>query len=223
MRKVKALAVKAGKHSKKHTGSRKGRQPAFKHFPVKRTINLAEIGEKPIDVKLAVPGIVLVILAALLFSKFAVADRLAAVSKAEQEAAVVREQLDAGYQKIEEFGEMTEEYAHLTYSGMTVEELERTDRIEVLNLVQRVVLPQAVVSSWSIQGNQVTLIVKGSTLQKVNMIVQQLEAEDMVDFCTVTTAATNETVTGNAEETSINEVVTAQVTIYLNNGLEEVE
>lgn len=123
---------------KKYTGSRKGRLQAFKHFPVKRTINLAEIGEKPINVKLAVPGIAMV-------------------------------------------------------------------------------LPQAVVSSWTIQENQVSLIVKGSTLQKVNVIVQQLEAEDMVDVCTVATAA------GNAEETSVNEVVTAQVTIYLNSGLEEGE
>lgn len=91
--------------------------------------------------KLAVPGIVLILLAALLFSKFAVADRLAAVTEAARETEVVKAQLDAGYQKIEEFGDMTEEYAHVTYSGMTAEELGRADRIEVLDLMQRVILP----------------------------------------------------------------------------------
>lgn len=68
-----------------------------------------------------------------------------------------------------------------------------------------------------------SLLVKGGTLQKVNVIIQQLEAEALVDFCTVTTAATNETAAGSAKDTSISEVVTAEVTIYLNNGLEEVE
>lgn len=204
-------------------GGKKKQDAIPKHFPVKRTINLVTVGEKPLNIKLAIPGIVLIIFAATLFGKFAVADRLIAVSRAQHEAEVVRTQLDAGYQKIEEYGDLSEEYAHYTYSGMTVEELARADRNKVLDLIERIILPEVVVSSWSIQDNQVTLVIGSSTLQQINLLVQRLETDEMVDFCTVETASTNTGKIGNGLSTNSLEAVTAQLTIYLNSGLEEDE
>ncbi|MGN0403842.1 MAG: hypothetical protein ACI4F1_01345 [Bariatricus sp.] len=217
------MAVKTKKQSKKIKIGGKKQNVVPRNLPDKRTINFVGVGEKPINVKIAVPGVVIIVLAAVIFSKFAVVDRLVAVSKAQSEAAVVKAQLDAGYQKIEEYGEMADDYAHYTYSGMTSEELNQADRVEVLNLIRRVVLSQSGVSSWSIQGNQMSLSIGGSTLQKINLIVQQLEADDLVDFCTVTTASTNDRGTGSNTVTGANEVVTAEVTIYLSSGLKEGE
>ncbi len=57
----------------------KAKKPSRGHLPVKRTINLIGINEKPIDIKLAIPGIILILIAAFLIGKFAVADRLIAV------------------------------------------------------------------------------------------------------------------------------------------------
>lgn len=183
-------------------------------LPVKRSINLAAVGQKPFNVKLAVPAVILIVLAAVLFSKFAVADRLAAVSEARQKLAVVQRQLDEGYAEIKSYDGLSETYAHYTYSGMTEEELGRADRIEVLGLIERIVLPKAKVGSWSVTGNQLIMVITGSTLQDINVIAQELEEDELVDFCTVTTA---ETKSENRAE-SENSAVTAKVTVYLNEA-----
>ena len=192
-------------------------QSLQKTLPTKRSINLAKVGENKIDVKWAVVGIVLIVAAAVLFGKFAVADRFAALAEAEHQAAVVRTELEAGDARLEQYGTLAEEYAHYTFSGMTDEELNRVNRVDVMALIDKVVLPKAVVSSWSIAGNQMTLMIGDNTLQNINLIVQALEEESLVDFCVVTNAATNETLRG-----ATNEKVNAMITVYLNSGMEEV-
>jgi hypothetical protein len=58
------------------------------------------------------------------------------------------------------------------------------------------ILPYAVVRDWSVSGNILTVNLVGETLQQINLIVQQLEAQDMVDFCTVNTANATYSETG---------------------------
>ena len=161
-------------------------------LPVKRVINLAEVDKKTIDLRIAIPAILLILAAAFAFSKFAVADRLIAVSRAEGEVAAVQRELDDAYRRLDSFGELTELYAHYTYSGMTDEEVHRTDRAEILN----------------------------HTLEDINRNVQKINSDELVDFCTVNNAKTNEnrrTLTrGDREETIIETSVTAQVVAYLN-------
>lgn len=52
--------------------------------------------------------------------------------------------------------------------------------------------------------------VTGTTLADINRLVQELDQEKIVDYCTVTTAVSDET-----EEKG--ETVTGQLTIYLND------
>ena len=186
-----------------------------RRLPTKRTINLAVVGEKPLNLLVAVPAILVILVAAGLLSKFAVVDRLTAVSRAQAEVASLQASLDAGYEAIEGYGDLVDEYAHYTLSGMTEEELQTVDRTEVISMLQRVVLQRAKVGSWTITGNRLDLPITGATLQQINMIVQQLEEEDLVDFCTVSTAATSDT-DSRRQMISENTVVTAQVIVYLN-------
>ena len=198
----------------------KGRQVSARNLPAKRSINLAAAGsEKPIKVKIALPAIILIVVAAILLSKFLVVDRLIAVSRAQGEVAAVQSQLDADYAKLASFGEMTDEYAHYTYSGMTDEEMARTDRVEVLDLIQRVVLPQAALSSWSVTGNVLTLDISRANLQEINLLAQQLNEDPLVDFCTVTTAATNDP---RQDQSQIPwGQVTGQIVVYLKSTAAE--
>ncbi len=190
-------------------------------LPVKRSINLAGIGEKPIRLHVAIPAIVLIVAAAAVLSKFAVVDRLIEVSNAQREAAEARAELDATYKKIEEYGELEELYAHYTYSDMTEEELLRVDRVEVVSLIKRIVMPRAAVYSWSVSANQLTVNVTGNTLQEINLIAQKLEEDPLVDFCTVITAATDNIKT-YAYWTADDEysTVDAQIIAYLTQPLE---
>ena len=189
-------------------------------LPVKRIINLAEVDKKTIDLRIAIPAILLVLAAAFLFSKFAVADRLIAVNRAEGEVAAAQRELDAAYQRLDSFGELTELYAHYTYSGMTDEEIHRTDRAEILNLLRNVVLPDVEVSAWNVKGNTLNITMTAGTLEEINHTVQKVNGNELVDFCTVSNAKTNENkrtvARGDREETVIETSVTAQVVAYLN-------
>ena len=188
-------------------------------IPVKRVINLAEVDKKTIDLRIAIPAILLILAAAFLFSKFAVADRLIAVSRAENEVTAAQRELDAAYRRLDSFGELTELYAHYTYSGMNDEEIHRTDRAEILNLLRNVVLPDVEVSAWNVKGNTLNITMTAGTLEEINHTVQKVNGNELVDFCTVSNAKTNENkrtvARGDREETIIETSVTAQVVAYL--------
>ena len=208
----------------KKPGGGKGRKVSKRSLPVKRSINLAATGEKNIQASVAIPAIVLIVVAAVLVSKFAVIDRLAAVTRAEREVTAMQDELEQRYETLRQFGELTDEYAHYTYSGMTQEELNRTDRVAVLNLIQRVVLKEGWVSSWTVSSNILTLDITRGDLQEINLLAQELNEQEIVDFCTVTTAATTNTSGSERATQTLNSDVTGQVVVYLKNvSGEEVE
>ena len=182
-----AVAVK----NKKKRGMR-----SHGKLPTKRTINLAILGEKPMRFGLAIPAILLIILAAAAFSKFLVLDRFAEVDAARATVYDLQRRVDAGYAELADFDDLADLYAHYTYSGFTQEELTRAQRTDVLRLIRTMILPYAVVRDWSVSGNILTVNLVGETLQQINLIVQQLEAQDMVDFCTVNTANATYSATG---------------------------
>ena len=200
------MAVAEKKKTKK-ISSRKRRG----QMPSKRVINLALQTEKKFRIGLAIPGILLILIAAAAFSKFLVIDRMAEVTAAQNEVHRLQRELDAGYEELSGFDDLAELYAHYTYSGFTPEELARADRVLVLDLIQRVVIPRSKVSNWSLSGNQLNINLTCDTLQEVNLLVQQLEQEELVDFCTVYTANTNDN-TKNAREY---DEVQARVVAYL--------
>ena len=149
-----ALAVKT--KTKKRGGLKRRGQ-----MPTKRVINLATIGEKKMRVGIAIPAIILIIVAAAVFSKFLVIDRFAEVTAARQVVYDLQSKLDAGYKELADYDDLAELYAHYTYSGFTNEELNRTDRADVLNLIRNMILPYAEVNSWSVTGNELTVNMVG--------------------------------------------------------------
>lgn len=197
--------------------SGKKKKMSRRDMPVKRSINLAKSQEKPLNLRIAIPALVLIILGAIALSKFAVVDRLVAMSRAQSEVVAVQAQLNEYYATIEGMEDLTEEYAHYTYSGMTQEEIERTDRVKVLQLIQKVILPRAVVNNWTVNGNLLSLSLYRSSLQEINELVQKLNTDNLVDYCTVTTANTG------SQSADPNAMVNAQVLVYLkkNSGDEE--
>lgn len=206
----------------KNEKKKKNKMPAHGRLPVKRVINLATVGEKPVNPYIAIPAIIAIVVVAGVFSKVAVVDRMVKVSRAQAEVSYLQGQVDAGYEKIAGYGELVEEYAHYTYSGMTEEELQRVDRDDVMEMLNRVIIPEAHISGWTLSGNELNLPITGATLQRINLLVQQLEQESLVDFCTVQTAATNDAY-GNQMISADSTDVTAQVTVYLKIAVEETE
>lgn len=204
-----AIAIKS-KNKKAGVRKRRGQ------IPTKRTINLANVGEKPMRVGLAIPGVLLILVLAAVFSKFLVIDRLAEVDAAQRAVYELQQKVDAGYEELADFDDLSDLYAHYTYSGFTQEELARADRVAVLKLIDDTILPYAAVSSWSVSGNALTVNMSGESLEQIKLIVQQIEAHDLVDFCTVNTANTNDNTKGKKEAVEYDEVK-ARVLVYLNS------
>ena len=161
-------------------------------LPVKKSINLAEVGQKKTRVSTALLAIILILLVASAISKFFVMDRFAEVAREQQKVRDLRNELSAANAKLDSFGELKETYAHYTFSDMTAEEMRRVERSDVVELIERVVLPAAELNSWNVKQNQLTLNVTLDTLQDTNMLAQILNEEDMVEFATVKNAVTNE-------------------------------
>ena len=202
-----SMPIQLGKTGKK--GVKGGR------MPTKRTINLAKYEDKKTNWLLAIPGILIIIGLAFLFGKFAVADLLNELSYEQGRAASLQEQVTEGYQKIDSFGELTDEYAHYTYSAMTEEELQRVDRGEILKMLQRVILPSANITGWNVKGNQMTVNVSGDSLQELNLLAEKLREEEIVEYCTISNAATY-LYTANGYRVDDEQGVNGTLIIYLN-------
>lgn len=186
-------------------------------LPGKRTINLAGAGKKKLDLRIAIPAIILIVAIAVLVSKFAVIDRFNELTAAENEVSAIRRQLDDGYKKIDSYGDLVELYAHYTYSDMTQEELARADRVVAMDMLSRLVMPELEIKSWDIKDNVMTVNVLGESLQQVNLISQRLMEESNVDYCTVSTA-----VTEFKTDDDFSDWVNVQLTVYLLSTSEEV-
>lgn len=192
-------------------------------LPTKRTVNLAGTGKKSVKVGVLIPALIVISAAAFLFSKFAVIDRFITVSEAEARVADVEMQISMGEAKIESFGELTDIYAHYTFSGMTEEEMGRVSRVDVVDLIRNVIVPEAYVESFSVSENKLVVSVTDDTLQDINVIAQTLQKEPIVSFCTVTTAATNDRDLSYVKAVEDAGLVTAEINVFLVLPVEEVE
>ena len=187
----------------------------LRNLPVKRSINLVRVDEKKISLPKALLGILLICVLAGLFSKFFVADRLTAMSKASSVASQKKADLERMFQVFDEYENIEEEYAHVTYDGMTAEELSLVDRSLVLELV-KTALPLRKTTSWSLTGNVLTADVSARTLKQLNLLTCRIEKSPIVDTCMLTTANKDEKINQGSP-------VQARLIIYLQQPVEEQE
>jgi hypothetical protein len=161
-------------------------------LPEKRSINMAVVGQKKTRLSTALLAVILILLVAAAVAKYAVMDRLEEVDRAEARVRDLRTQLSAANAKLDSFGELKEKYAHYTLADFTPEELKRVERSDVVDLIERIVLPAAEPNSWNVKQNQLTLEVTMDTLQDTNLLAQLLNEDDLVEFSTVKNAVTVE-------------------------------
>ena len=173
------------------------------NLPFKISINMARLHEKRVPIPAIIAIIVALIIAAALFGKFAVYDLFKRAEAARLAVQTVQNQLDLGYAQIEGYGEVNDLYPYYTTSGMTKEELTTPDRLAAMDMIQRVIMPRTPLDSWNMSGNQISMSIKGGTLEAINETAKAIRAEEIVDFCEVSTATT-----GSGE-------VSANIVIYL--------
>ena len=195
-------------------------------MPTKRTINLATVGEKRINWVLTIPGILLVLLLVAIFCNFAVVRRYDVLDRERWALNTLTMELMQARREEAELAYVEERYAHYTFSGMTEEEMARASRVDLMGMLWRQIMDKYDMDSWSVSGNRVTVSVYAKTLQEINLLAESLMHEEMVDYCTVTNAATYDQYASSAveaeEEGEGQERVHANLILYLIDAPQEV-
>lgn len=186
-------------------------QPKKVRLPSKRTINLASVNETNINLKIMIPAIIIVAAIAIGFAKFFVIDFYVKEAKAKKEVSDIQSQINDGYDRIAEFGDLVDLYAHYTYADMTEEELALVDRSQIISVMDRVLAAKLIIDQWTIRGNNLQVFVYGKTLQEINEISHSLYDDPSVEFCEVKTASTD--INEMIRDERLKDLVYAQITV----------
>ena len=200
------MAIQVGTLKKNISIGSKGKLPS------KTTINLVQKDAKSINWLIAIPAIIVIIAVAALIAKVAVVDRLAELEAIRNENASIQRRIDEYNAQILSYADVQEEYYHYTYTGMNSEERNRTDRVEIIELMDKYVLPKSNVDSWTIYGNVLTTTMSDISLKVANEIVADIESDPLVNYCTLTTATTD----NSYDE----DIIKANMTVYLNGPVD---
>lgn len=139
-----------------------------------------------------IPLLLILVVLATLFGKFAVADRLAKVDRAQAElSALLQRKADletatAGYE------ELSQKYARYSTGWMTEDEQAAVTRTEMLSLVEDELMPGSRVQRVSASNNILSVELSGVTLEDTSRFVQSLYQRQDVTNVAVYTASTKD-------------------------------
>ena len=189
---------------------------SYGHIPVKRSINFATVGEKPIDWRIASPSIFLIVLIAAIISKVTVIDRFAALSQAHAEVYRMQAQISEREDYYRQLTDISEDYAHYTTSGMTDEEKDRVSRVTVMDVAERLILPVDDSDAWTLNENTLSIHISEAPLTEVTAMADRILADPAVIQCTVVSQAAT---VSSTENVVTEEIVTADMTIVFKGTL----
>ena len=159
-------------------------------YPSKVTLNLAMKEKSQFAPGKLIPLLLVLIVLASLFGKFAVADRLAEVDLAQAELNALQqrkanlEAATAGYE------ELSQEYARYSTGWMTEDEQAAVTRAEMLSLIESELMPGSRVQRVSASSNILSVELSGVTLEDTSRFVKRLYQRPDVTNVAVYTAST---------------------------------
>ena len=157
----------------------------------KRTMNFARHKSEFNPVKVGVIGLVIV-LAALLFTKFAILDPLDKKTVALNELSARQDQMNILNAKLAGWDELQALYGRYSYGWMTEDETNLVERMDIIQLMEQKIQPKARIENFSISQNVLTLNLEGITLQQTSSLVVQLEQDPLVSSAMVYKASNDD-------------------------------
>ena len=154
-------------------------------MPGKTTLNLMIKEKSDLAVSRWLPWVLLIVVAAALFGKFAVADRFARLAEAENALAARYDELAALQASTADFAEVKDIYNQYTYRDY---DRSIADRQDILDLLEREVFPHSQSQAVTVNGNVFSTTLTGVTLDEVSLMMSRLEADPLVEGVTVSTA-----------------------------------
>ena len=165
---------------------RKGKQEVY---PTKRTMNLSFRQDRTSAPATAALYILFALAVLLVLGKVAIYDPWAETTALEEQAAALEAQNAAQIEQLKDYNQVLQDYLRVL---PTQQEQGLVDRLELLNLIDRVVRPAAQITKLSIEEDKVLLTFSGVTLSRAAELVTQLEQADFVASTSVDTATSGQ-------------------------------
>ena len=171
-------------------GSLKGSKGS--QYPSKTSINLVVTDDSTQFTPRTAVMLVLVLLFAAVFCKFAVIDVMGAASQAESRVSAAQAQLSTLQAANADYNEGQAEYDKIGVSGLSEDERALADRGDVIELIENTAAQLGSLQAVRVSGNTMELQFSDRTLHDVSRLMQVLESKDIVAGVSVSMAKTDE-------------------------------
>lgn len=169
--------------------------PKALKIPTKTTINLAKKESKKKDVLTVAVGAVLIAALAGSIAKFGVLDQLARLNAAEAAYNQVHAQYLQTQQAVADYPEVEARYRTYSRKWMNVGDqngLAKVDRLDVLDLVERRMMPRGQVNSVSLRDSVMVVSMSGMNLRQISEMVELVRADPIVESAALNLASTEQ-------------------------------
>ena len=155
--------------------------------PTKKTMNFSH-HVSSFDLRKMMPAIIVIVIVIALFAKFGIIDQLSKKTSAFAELSDIQTQQEVLNAKLKDYPELEKQYGRYSYGWMNEDEVSLVDRMEVYKLIESKVMDAAVIENFAVNGNVITMNMRGITLKEASAVVKDLESSDMVDSAYVYSA-----------------------------------
>lgn len=155
--------------------------------PTKKTMNFSH-HVSSFDLRKMMPAIIVIVIVIALFAKFGIIDQLSKKTAAFAELSDIQTQQDVLNAKLKDYPELEKQYGRYSYGWMSEDEVSLVDRMEVYKLIESKIMDAAVIENFAVNGNVITMNMRGITLKEASAVVKDLESSDMVDSAYVYSA-----------------------------------
>ena len=155
--------------------------------PTKKTMNFSH-HVSSFDLRKMMPAIIVIVIVIGLFAKFGIIDQLSKKTSAFAELSDIQTQQEVLNAKLKDYPELEKQYGRYSYGWMSEDEVSLVDRMEVYKLIESKVMDAAVIENFAVNGNVITMNMRGITLKEASAVVKDLESSDMVDSAYVYSA-----------------------------------
>lgn len=155
--------------------------------PTKKTMNFSH-HVSSFDLRKMMPAIIVIVIVIGLFAKFGIIDQLSKKTSAFAELSDIQTQQDVLNAKLKDYPELEKQYGRYSYGWMSEDEVSLVDRMEVYKLIEAKIMDAAVIENFAVNGNVITMNMRGITLKEASAVVKDLESSDMVDSAYVYSA-----------------------------------
>lgn len=190
---------------KLHRTSEQSAPKAVK-YPTKRSVNLGRREQSSRNIITLVVGILLIGLLAFGTAKFGVIDQLERQQQAQAQYNAVHSQYVQMEEKLSGYAQLEQQYRIYSRNWMSASKDElfiAVDRMLILELMEKHLMPNGQLSSVTVQGNMVTVNMSGMNLSQVSSMIIDLQNEPIVQKAELSVASTNKDSNNAALEFSI--------------------